>query len=1054
MRLILLFLFFSGVLQSQTPFKEILFPANSPSGLRSPLPMKRVAGLGHMLDHKNVAPQLFTPLQYVGGQACSKMVPLAEINPDEFSIWAQGNQIIRLNQRAANTSVYSFLNQFNSKLKIEQIEEEFIFQSSSADELGMQHIRVQQIFKGLSVYDGQLIIHGIGNLMTHVNGKIFPTPSAIDVKADLSELNAIAVLVNDLTKMNQYSPVSPRLLKLYDRPLYTAELLIYHDEQAEAHLAYFISYVANGLEIWNYMIDAHSGIILNKYKNTCTFLPHEHHDSGKHDVPTENASSFVLPLHSSFEFNPLTTSAIDLFGNTITLSTYEETGVVSLVDAGRSMFNSIGTDAIQPTGVIWTFDGFNTSPENLNFNPGLIKGNAAKPWISRTAASAHYNAGVAYEYFRNKHARNSINGLGGNILSIINVTNSDGSPMDNAFWNGTAMFYGNGQDAFNTLAKSLDVAGHEMSHGVIQSTANLEYLGESGALNESFADIFGRLIDRDDWLIGEDVVKTTYFPSGALRSFIDPHNGGLRIGDAGFQPRIYSERYMGTQDNSGVHINSGIANWAFYQMVTRIGNDLDKAEKIYYRALTLYLTRSSRFIDCRKAVIQAATDLYGAASAEVTAAQAAYDAVGILDGAGTITQTILTNNPGSDFIVHTNKEASALYLSDARGKLVAGAFNPLYLQAPLSKASITDDGTGIIFVGKDKKIHYIVVDWVNSIVHEQGVLQDEAIWRNVAISRDGQRIAAVKSIQENKIHVFDFTIGLGGQWREFELKNPTFTTGISTSDVNFSDVIEFDHTGELLMYDAENRINNSNGAQVVYWDISFLKVHDAKQKTWGDGTISKLFGRLPENTSVGNPTFSKNSPHIIAFDMLLTSNNDSTYLLLGGNTETGKVDTIFVNHQQNIPSYSNLDDKIIFNTTTSSGAQVVGQILLNSSKIRSTGEPVVLIHDAKLGTWFANGSRLLSTATKGEVIQSYQVSISPNPVVRDDIQLRWVQPQSAVKNSITVYDMLGKMHWISTKSFQPGDQSLQIPVNQLPAGIYILQLSIEGQTQSIKFVRV
>lgn len=93
--------------------------------------------------------------------------------------------------------------------------------------------------------------------------------------------------------------------------------------------------------------------------------------------------------------------------------------------------------------------------------------------------------------------------------------------MGNAFWNGQAMFYGNGDNAFQPLAKGLDVAGHEMTHGVVEGTANLEYQGKSGALNQSFADIFGVMIDRDDWKIGEDVVKTSAFPSGALRSMGD-----------------------------------------------------------------------------------------------------------------------------------------------------------------------------------------------------------------------------------------------------------------------------------------------------------------------------------------------------------------------------------------------------------------------------------------------------------------------------------------------------------------------------------------------------
>ncbi|CAG0908569.1 unnamed protein product, partial [Darwinula stevensoni] len=151
-----------------------------------------------------------------------------------------------------------------------------------------------------------------------------------------------------------------------------------------------------------------------------------------------------------------------------------------------------------PDGVIWTIDAFNTSPEKSNFKYDHVT-STNNSWSSKTAVSSHYNGGQAFEYFRNVHGRKSINGQGGNIISFVNVADDDGSSMGNAFWNGQAMFYGNGDGAFQPLARGLDVAGHEMSHGVIQSTANLEYQGESGALNESFADVFGVLIDRDDW---------------------------------------------------------------------------------------------------------------------------------------------------------------------------------------------------------------------------------------------------------------------------------------------------------------------------------------------------------------------------------------------------------------------------------------------------------------------------------------------------------------------------------------------------------------------------
>ena len=120
-----------------------------------------------------------------------------------------------------------------------------------------------------------------------------------------------------------------------------------------------------------------------------------------------------------------------------------------------------------------------------------------------------------------------------------------------------------------------------MSHGVIEKSANLRYEGESGALSESFADIFGVMMDRDDWTIGEQVVNTDVFPSGNLRSMEDPKQGGAQG-----QPRHVSEQYLGSDDNGGVHINSGICNYAFFLFATAVGKDV--AEKVYYRALTNY----------------------------------------------------------------------------------------------------------------------------------------------------------------------------------------------------------------------------------------------------------------------------------------------------------------------------------------------------------------------------------------------------------------------------------------------------------------------------------
>jgi bacillolysin len=174
----------------------------------------------------------------------------------------------------------------------------------------------------------------------------------------------------------------------------------------------------------------------------------------------------------------------------------------------------------------------------------------------------------------------------------------------------SGMYYGNGREAFShSLAASLDVAAHELSHGVIQYTANLTYQNESGALNESFADIFAILIERKNYAIGEDVVNTSVFPSGVLRSLSNPNNGGTRLGDPGWQPSSVSQQYFGSEDEGGVHINSGIPNHAFYLFSSDSRVGVNVAEAAYFKALRDYLTASSNFKALRRAIGQSIVDL-------------------------------------------------------------------------------------------------------------------------------------------------------------------------------------------------------------------------------------------------------------------------------------------------------------------------------------------------------------------------------------------------------------------------------------------------------------
>ena len=218
-----------------------------------------------------------------------------------------------------------------------------------------------------------------------------------------------------------------------------------------------------------------------------------------------------------------------------------------------------------------------------------------------------------------------------NLFSVVHFSQD----YANAFWSSPYMVYGDGDGAYlGPLAACLDVAAHEMTHGVIENSANLIYQLQSGALNESFADIFSAMVDRDDWLVGEDC---TLSAPGYLRNMEDPALG------LNPQPTKWSEYQVLpiNVDNGGVHINSGIANRSAYLLAKGLsteglGNSIgrNKTEKIFYRALTTYLLQQSTFLDARIATIQSAEDLYGVNSEESLAATAAWDAVEVTDDIG------------------------------------------------------------------------------------------------------------------------------------------------------------------------------------------------------------------------------------------------------------------------------------------------------------------------------------------------------------------------------------------------------------------------------------
>jgi Zn-dependent metalloprotease len=278
---------------------------------------------------------------------------------------------------------------------------------------------------------------------------------------------------------------------------------------------------------------------------------------------------------------------------------------------------------------------------------GNLPGNlVAHPW-SPAAVSAHTNAAVVATFLRDVLKRNNIDDMGGRVVSTVNcVVKQFEKPAGsnvwlNAFWDGTQMLYGQGQFDGNlrSMASSLSVVAHELFHGVTGGTARLVYLGESGALNESYSDIFGTLIANSaqpdiakwDWLIGCGI------SSGAesVRDMADPTQHR--------QPKMMTDfinvPFTQNNDMGAVHFNSGIHNYAAYHVMTAKNSRafvFKPAElaAMFYVALTQQLSRQSTFSDSRRGVVLATRSLFRKLpqrqiDARVAAVEAGFEAAGI-----------------------------------------------------------------------------------------------------------------------------------------------------------------------------------------------------------------------------------------------------------------------------------------------------------------------------------------------------------------------------------------------------------------------------------------
>jgi Zn-dependent metalloprotease len=475
---------------------------------------------------------------------------------------------------------------------------EFVRSAAFRDELGIEHTRFQQTVGGVPVFGGEAIVH------RSPTGEELITD---DFRQGLSVANTVRL--NDAEAIARAVSLHGGFDKLTAEP--ESALVALPREDGTARLTYKVELKqeqgTDATTMPVLFIDAQTGEKVWGYDN----------------LQTASATGTGNTLYSGAQ--SITTLP---YGGTYYL---------------ENTVNKLGA-----------FDFRNTTSSVYRVSStSNVFGNGSSSNSQSAAADAFYGAQKTYDYYKNVHARNGINGSGG--PGGYNAADSSGTLIssrvhystnyNNAYWSSPYMTYGDGDGVKFRSLVTLDIAGHEMTHGVTQNSAGLIYSNESGALNESMSDVFGAMVERytrgettNTWLIGEEAY-TPGTAGDALRYMANPHAkvGGTNTVDD--DPCHYAERYTGTNDNGGVHINSGIGNHAFYLLakggtnhrsglsVTAIG--ADAAAKIWYKALTGYMTSSTNFAGARTATLNAAAALYGSGTTNYNAVAQAWSAVGV-----------------------------------------------------------------------------------------------------------------------------------------------------------------------------------------------------------------------------------------------------------------------------------------------------------------------------------------------------------------------------------------------------------------------------------------
>lgn len=907
-------------------------------------------------------PQNSTPIQIKGN-------PLAKAVASGGSLDSQEEATAR-----------SFLRDYAALLLLDAPDQELQLAHRQRDDLGRTTLRFTQFYQGLQVWPAELAVHLNSNGdVDLVDGAYEATPANIRLQPALTAEEAEIRARDALADGHAGTATTPTLV-------------IYAPLDAPARLAWKLDVSVALDRYWSVAIDALEGSAL-RVVNLCT--------SG-------NVSG----------------SGMDLLGIVRPLNVWQSGSTYYMWDASKPMF-----DSVKGTGVISVWDARNAPRHqvlvgNTVQNVFDVTTTVSTSWANPDAVSGSYNLGQIYDYYSNRHGRNSFDGNGSDIAAVLRIGNES-----NAFWHGgfNVMFFGNA----DRYVGSLDVVGHEVTHGVIFSIGNqgvLDYQNQSGALNEAFADIFGDMIEArahgtNDWLMGSQL-------NSPMRNMADP-SSFLIGGTTRPYPSKFSELMQPNdpfldgfqdRDHGGVHLNNTIISRAYFLLAGglrgAIGNN--DAERIFYRCLTVHMKPRSQFIDARLGCIAAAEAHFGANSTQALLTAEAFDAVEIYATPASAEQPASVNAAVAAADSTMFMREHWFWTRDdlgrretARGDSSSGSI--LVTSVKLSRPSVSGNGLDMLFVGGDDSLCYLPTSGSGLQSFYAGLVH------SVAISPEGRYGAfvfnAAAGVPTNQIVVLDLW---SNQTSVVDLKMPV-ADGAPLNNISYADALDFSADGGTVIYDALSTLRRPDGQLRQAWSVFALDMATLRQS---------VIIPPQDDFQVGNPAFSQTSGRYLVFDAQYTNGNTA---IVTADLFQGTLGLVGVSmNGVGYPCFNGDDSFVVYadeDSWASSGRSLWRQNL-SSDKMSPSGSASSWLSDAKLAVLYRRGN-YPSVNTPPTI---FFTGPAPNAVFTAPASVSVTATAGDMDGSISRVEFYNGSEMLFTDSISPYGFSW----NGLSAGIYRL----------------